>query len=139
MSHAVCCPNSPQVSRLFTLTDVTNKTRDATKMKNPLYLPLVTSFPSVDSLVIETDNPGQWNVDLMTTTSIEVASDLRSDYDPVIPGLVNEFGQCSVSGRVPQNRQLMTTSPSDKFDMEKHAILGVARDIQRWERSTSIY
>lgn len=55
------------------------------------------------------------------------------------PGLFSKVVQCSGSGPVPQNRQLVLVMPTDTFDMEKDAVLGEARGIQWWEPKTPLH
>lgn len=66
----------------------------------------------------------------MTETSMEGASDLRSNHGPAIPEFARELAQYSVSGPIPPNRQLVMILPNNNFDMEKDVVPSVARGIQ---------
>lgn len=55
------------------------------------------------------------------------AGDRDRSCDEVIPGIVNQIAERSVSDPMPQDGQLVMILPIEKFDMERETSLGVAQ------------
>lgn len=72
--------------------------------KTPPHLPMIAALPSIDSMAFASDRTGQWDVSLITDTSIEGASDFRADIGHLIPGLVSKMVQYRVQFLVPYPR-----------------------------------
>lgn len=69
----------------------------------------------------------------MADNTIDGTSDLGSKQGLLISGLVSIMVHCSATGTLSQNPQPMMMLPTDKFDMQRDAVLEVARGIQCWE------
>ena len=129
---------SPLVDRFCALTRHGISDAPVAKPPSPL-LPSAVSLPSADSLAFETDSTGQWNATIMSDVLMERSGDRRSQQGKLVPGFVSKMVECSVTGPMPQNKQLVIVLPVEKLDMEKGAVLEVARGVQWWERNTPIY
>ena len=81
--------------------------------------------PSPDRVVWDDDSTLQWNVRLVDDTEIKESGPL--------PGFTSIIVECFATGPMPQDRQLVLTLPTEKYDMEHGALVGVARGTQWWD------
>ena len=56
-----------------------------------------------------------------------------------LPGFTNVIVTCFATGPMPQDRKLALTLPTEKYDMDRGALVGVARGIQWWNLGMPVY
>ena len=67
----------------------------------------------------------QWDVRLVDDTEIKGPMPL--------PGFTSIIVKCFATRSMPQDRQLVLTLPTEKYDMDHGVLVGVARGIQWWD------
>ena len=55
-----------------------------------------------------------------------------------LPGFTSIIVKGFATGPMPQDRQLVLTLPTENYDMERGALVGVARGIQWWDLGMSV-
>ena len=84
-----------------------------------------TAPSSPDHVAWEDDSTLQWDVRLVDDTEIKEPR--------LLPGFTSIIVEFFATGPMPQDRQLVLTLPTEKYDMERGALVGVARGIQWWD------
>ena len=87
--------------------------------------------PSPDRVAWEDDSTLQWDVRLVDDTKMKEPRPL--------PGFTSIIVEYFATGPMPQDRQLVLTLPTEKYDMERGALVGVARGIQRWDPGMPVH
>ena len=87
--------------------------------------------PSPDRVAWEDDSTLQWDVRLVDDTEIKEPRPL--------PGFTSIIVECFATGPMPQDWQLVLTLPTEKNDMERGAMVGVARGIQWWDPGMPVH
>ena len=78
-----------------------------------------TAPPSPDRVAWEDDSTLQWDVRLVDDTEIKEPR--------LLSGFTSIIVECFATGPIPQDRQLVLTLPTEKYDMERGALVRVAR------------
>ena len=81
--------------------------------------------PSPDRVAWEDDSTLQLDVRLVDDTEIKEPR--------LLPGFTSIIVECFATEPMPQDRQFVLTLPTEKYDMERGALVGVARGIQWWD------
>ena len=90
-----------------------------------------TAPPSPERVAWEDDSTLQWNVRLVDDTELKEPRRL--------PGFTSIIVECFATGPMPQDRQLVLILPTEKYDMERGALVGVARGIQWWDPGMPVH
>ena len=86
-------------------------------------------FPSPESTAFE-DMTLQWTVRLTPDPRKKGVSDARYQEGIEVPGFVSCSASGVVTGPLPQDKQLVMLLPVEKYDLEKEALVGIARGVQ---------
>ena len=90
-----------------------------------------TAPPSLDRVAWEDDSTLQWDVRLVDDTEIKEPR--------LLPGFTSIIVECFATGPMPQDRQLVLTLPTEKYDMERGALVRVARGTQWWDPGMPVH
>ena len=96
------------------------------------------SCPSPDTIAFEDDMTLQWLVRLTSEQRGGNDSDPNQSGQIEIPGYVSRSVQGRVSGPRPQGQQLVLLLPVEKYDLDKGALVGLARGVQWWRPGTPV-
>ena len=94
--------------------------------------------PSPELVAFEDDMTLQWSVKLLPNSGKRVDLDAVQELAVKVPGFVSRSVPGVVTGPRPQGKQLVLLLPTDDYDLDKDALVGVARGVQWWVPGTPV-
>ena len=110
----------------FNPQEETEDSAEETLPPKLLNLPL----PSPESTAFEDDMTLQWTVRLAPDPRKNEISGTRYQEGIKVPGFVSCSASGVVTGPLPQDKQLVMLLPVEKYDLEKEALVGIARGVR---------